>query len=113
MPYTSYHLITREDSDALYAYLMSREPIPKASPQTSLTFPFNLRFGLAFWNMLYKNRVQMQPAEGKSEEWQRGQYLVEALGHCGECHTRATRSARCSRTSAWRAAYCWATWRRA
>lgn len=87
MPYTSYHLITREDSDALYAYLMSREPIPKASPQTSLTFPFNLRFGLAFWNMLYKNRVQMQPAEGKSEAWQRGQYLVEALGHCGECHT--------------------------
>ena len=87
MPYTSYHLLKREDSDAIYAYLMSLEPIAKPSPQTSLSFPFNVRFGLSFWNMLYKNRVQMLPAEGKSETWQRGQYLVEALGHCGECHT--------------------------
>jgi len=87
MPYTSYHLLKREDSDAIYAYLMSVEPIAKPSPQTSLNFPFNVRFGLAFWNMLYKNRVQLEPAEGKSEEWQRGQYLVEVLGHCGECHT--------------------------
>jgi mono/diheme cytochrome c family protein len=87
MPYTSYHLLKREDSDAIYAYLMSLEPIAKPSPQTALSFPFNLRFGLSFWNMLYKNRVQLQPVEGKSETWQRGQYLVEVLGHCGECHT--------------------------
>ncbi|WAC46661.1 cytochrome c [Pseudomonas sp. SL4(2022)] len=87
MPYTSYHLLKREDSDAIYAYLMSLEPIAKPSPQTSLSFPFNVRFGLSFWNMLYKSRVQMLPADGKSETWQRGQYLVEALGHCGECHT--------------------------
>lgn len=87
MPYTSYHLIKREDSDAIYAYLMSLEPIAKPSPQTSLSFPFNLRFGLAFWNMIYKDRVQLQPTEGKSEAWQQGQYLVEVLGHCGECHT--------------------------
>ena len=87
MPYTSYHLLKREDSDAIYAYLMSLEPIAKPSPQTDLSFPFNLRFGLSFWNMLYKDSVQLQPAEGKSEAWQRGQYLVEVLGHCGECHT--------------------------
>jgi mono/diheme cytochrome c family protein len=87
MPYTSYHLLKREDSDAIYAYLMSLEPIAKPSPQTDLSFPFNLRFGLSFWNMLYKDSVQLQPAEGKSEPWQRGQYLVEVLGHCGECHT--------------------------
>ncbi len=87
MPYTSYHLIKREDSDAIYAYLMSLEPIAKPSPQTSLAFPFNLRFGLAFWNMIYKDRVQLQPTEGKSAAWQQGQYLVEVLGHCGECHT--------------------------
>ncbi|NQD91362.1 cytochrome c, partial [Pseudomonas sp. CrR25] len=87
MPYTSYHLIKREDSDAIYAYLMSLQPIAKPSPQTSLSFPFNLRFGLAFWNLLYKDRVQLQSAEGKSAAWQQGQYLVEVLGHCGECHT--------------------------
>jgi mono/diheme cytochrome c family protein len=87
MPYTSYHLLKREDSDAIYAYLMSLEPIAKPSPKTELSFPFNMRFGLSFWNMLYKNRVQLQPVEGKSDAWQRGQYLVEVLGHCGECHT--------------------------
>ena len=87
MPYTSYHLLKREDSDAIYAYLMSLEPIAKPSPKTDLAFPFNVRFGMTFWNMLYKNRVQLQPGDGKGEEWQRGQYLVEVLGHCGECHT--------------------------
>ncbi|WP_308724958.1 cytochrome c [Metapseudomonas otitidis] len=87
MPYTSYHLISREDSDALYAYLMSLEPIARPSPKTELAFPFNLRFGLSFWNMLYKNRVQLEPADGRSEQWKRGQYLVDVLGHCGECHT--------------------------
>ena len=87
MPYTSYRLLKREDSDAIYAYIMSLAPIAKPSPQTDLAFPFNLRFGMSFWNLLYKDVVQLQPAEGKSEPWQRGQYLVEVLGHCGECHT--------------------------
>lgn len=87
MPYTSYRLLKREDSDAIYAYIMSLEPIGKPSPQTDLAFPFNLRFGMSFWNLLYKDVVQLQPSEGKSETWQQGQYLVEVLGHCGECHT--------------------------
>ncbi|MGB4073900.1 cytochrome c [Pseudomonas sp.] len=87
MPYTSYRLLKREDSDAIYAYLMSLEPIAKPSPQTDLAFPFNLRFGMSFWNLLYKDSVELQPSEGKGEPWQRGQYLVEVLGHCGECHT--------------------------
>lgn len=87
MPYTSYRLLKREDSDAIYAYLMSLAPIAKPSPQTDLAFPFNLRFGMSFWNLLYKDVVELQSSEGKSEPWQRGQYLVEVLGHCGECHT--------------------------
>lgn len=87
MPYTSYRLLKREDSDAIYAYIMSLAPIAKPSPQTDLAFPFNLRFGMSFWNLLYKDSVELQPSEGKSEPWQRGQYLVEVLGHCGECHT--------------------------
>ena len=87
MPYTSYHLIKREDSDAIYAYLMTLEPINRPAPETRLSFPFNLRFGLSFWNMLYGSELQLAPANGKSEQWQQGQYLVEVLGHCGECHT--------------------------
>ncbi|MBB1608290.1 MULTISPECIES: cytochrome c [unclassified Pseudomonas] len=87
MPYTSYHLIRREDSDAIHAYLMTVEPVHRAAPETALSFPFNVRAGLAGWNLLYGKSVQLQSAEGKSEPWQRGQYLVEVLGHCGECHT--------------------------
>jgi mono/diheme cytochrome c family protein len=87
MPYTSYHLIKREDSDAIYAYLMSIEPIARPAPTTSLSFPFNLRFGLSAWNQLYGSDLQLAPATDKSAQWQQGQYLVEVLGHCGECHT--------------------------
>ncbi len=87
MPYTSYHLIEREDANAIYAYLMAQEPIARPAPQTSLSFPFNVRMGLAGWNLLYGKSVRLQPEEGRSEAWKRGQYMVEVLGHCGECHT--------------------------
>lgn len=87
MPYTSYHLMRREDSDAIFAYLKTIAPVHRPAPQTALHFPFNVRLGLAGWNMLYGKSVQAQPVEGTSPAWQRGQYLVEVMGHCGECHT--------------------------
>jgi len=87
MPYTSYHLVPREDSDAIHAYLKTIEPIERAAPVTSLSFPFNVRPGLIGWNMLYGKALRLESAEGKSEAWKRGQYMVEVLGHCGECHT--------------------------
>ncbi|CDI93165.1 putative c-type cytochrome [Pseudomonas aeruginosa PA38182] len=100
MPYTSYHLIEREDADAIYAYLMAQEPIARPAPQTSLSFPFNVRMGLAGWNLLYGKSVRLQPEEGRSEAWKRGQYMVEVLGHCGECHTPRNLAGAWSRTSA-------------
>jgi mono/diheme cytochrome c family protein len=87
MPYTSYHLMPREDSDAIHAYLKTVAPIERAAPVTSLSFPFNVRLGLMGWNMMYGKDVKLEPAEGKSEAWKRGQYMVDVLGHCGECHT--------------------------
>ncbi|PWK39417.1 cytochrome c [Pseudomonas sp. OV226] len=87
MPYTSYHLMSRADSDAIHAYLQTVEPINRAVPVTSLSFPFNVRLGLTGWNLLYAKDVQLAPADGKSDAWIRGQYMVDVLGHCGECHT--------------------------
>ncbi|WP_249675872.1 cytochrome c [Pseudomonas abieticivorans] len=87
MPYTSYHLMPRADSDAIHAYLKTVEPINRPAPVTHLAFPFNVRLGLMGWNMLYGNDLKLAPAQGKSEAWARGQYMVEVLGHCGECHT--------------------------
>tara|TARA_R110000751_G_scaffold257687_1_gene357088 strand:+ start:6412 stop:7632 length:1221 start_codon:yes stop_codon:yes gene_type:complete len=87
MPYASYHRVTREDADAIHAYLKTVEPIERAAPETSLSFPFNVRPGIIAWNLMYGDGVPLESAEGKSESWQRGQYLVDVLGHCGECHT--------------------------
>ncbi|MCU1718220.1 cytochrome c [Pseudomonas sp. 5P_3.1_Bac2] len=87
MPYTSYRLLKRDDVDAIYAYLMSLAPVEKPSPVTQLSFPFNLRFGLSLWNSLYKDSIILPAVADNSATWQHGQYLVEALGHCGECHT--------------------------
>jgi mono/diheme cytochrome c family protein len=50
-------------------------------------FPFNLRFGLYFWDLLYRDRTPPPLPAGFSEQWKRGEYLVNVLGHCAACHT--------------------------
>lgn len=87
MPYTSYSLLTDEDTKAIYAYLMSTKPIKQANRDNDVSFPFNLRFGLKAWNLVAHDAKIFTPSKDKSEHWNRGNYLVNALGHCGECHT--------------------------
>lgn len=87
MPYASFHDITREDSDALYAYLMSLEPVDVTVATTALPFPFNQRASLIGWNMLFFDKNEpVATSIGSSESWQRGKYLVDTLGHCAMCH---------------------------
>lgn len=87
MPYTSYHLVTRDDSDAIFAYLMSLDPADAKVPKNTLSFPFNIRLSLFGWNLLFAERAVFEPDPSHSAEWNRGAYLVTGLGHCGECHT--------------------------
>ena len=92
MPYTSYHAVSRADVDALYLYLMSRPPVAKPNRDHDLAFPFNLRPLVAFWNALYRPDPPEDPGPGLSggdalTGEARGDYLVNVLGHCGECHT--------------------------
>lgn len=89
MPYDSYAGITDEDMHALYAYFMHGvEPVDEVSKeQTALPFPFNLRFSMAFWNVLYARTTPFTPVAGVSAEINRGAYLVNVLGHCTSCHT--------------------------
>jgi mono/diheme cytochrome c family protein len=89
MPYTAYAEITDADMHALYAYFMHGvEPVDdKASNQTNLPFPFNIRFSMAFWNLLYSTKAPFHPDPGKTEEINRGAYLAGALGHCSSCHS--------------------------
>ena len=96
MPYTSYRQISRADSDAMYAWLMAQKPAAAPNRQPDLSFPFNLRFAVRFWNMLFlkdalpdasKAPSPEATSAGTSADWGRGRYLVSALGHCAECHT--------------------------
>lgn len=88
MPYTSYKGISREDSDAIYAYLMTRPAVDVETPKNDLPFPFNQRMAMIGWNILFRNAEPLPASsEGNSAAWIRGRYLADVLGHCGECHT--------------------------
>jgi mono/diheme cytochrome c family protein len=87
MPYTSYRGMTRADADAIYAYVMQLRPMEVPNRETELNFPFNIRLGMLGWNMLFLHDSLPAVSAGSSPPWQRGRYLVNVLGHCGECHT--------------------------
>ena len=87
MPYTSYSRMSRQDALAIKTYLFSLPPLHKANETNHLRFPFNQRWGLRFWDMVNFSNRPFEPDSQRSAEWNRGAYLVTALGHCGECHT--------------------------
>jgi mono/diheme cytochrome c family protein len=87
MPYTSYRTMSRADSDAIYAYLMAQKPAAVPNREPDLTFPFNVRMAVMFWNMLFLKDALPDASVGTSADWNRGRYLSNALGHCAECHT--------------------------
>ena len=87
MPYTSYRGMTRTDADAIYAYIMQLRPMKVANRSTGLNFPFNIRLGMLGWNLLFLHDSLPAISAGSSPAWQRGRYVVNVLGHCGECHT--------------------------
>jgi mono/diheme cytochrome c family protein len=86
-PYPSYTLLSRDDVLAIKAYLFSLKPVANTPPQNHLTFPFNMRWLMVFWDWLYNPNRRLEADVSRPPEWNRGAYLVEALGHCGECHT--------------------------
>jgi mono/diheme cytochrome c family protein len=86
-PYTSYTLMTGDDALAIKAYLFSLKPIDYRPPADDVAFPFNQRYLMTFWNLLFKPGHRFEPNADQPADWNRGAYLVEALGHCGDCHT--------------------------
>jgi nicotinate dehydrogenase subunit B len=86
-PYTAFRNINDADMQALYAYLMSQAPVSQPAKVNDMQFPFNMRPLMAGWNALFlrKGEIQVQPQ--RSEQWNRGAYLVNGLGHCAACHS--------------------------
>ncbi|WP_075256446.1 c-type cytochrome [Herbaspirillum camelliae] len=88
MPYPSYAKVSDEDIHALYTYFMQGvKPVASTPPASSMSFPFNIRWGMKLWNVFFANDKPFREQDGWSAEIKRGAYLVEGLGHCGSCHT--------------------------
>ena len=86
-PYDHFTNVSDEDDRALYAYLMTRQPVRATAPANQLPFPLDQRFVIAGWKLLFLHRGAYQPDPARDPEWNRGAYLVEGLAHCGACHT--------------------------
>ena len=86
LPYASYRKMTPQDVLSLDAYLRMLPPSDASSKPQQASFPFSIRRGIGLWKLLFLDDtwVMTDPA---TPEIERGRYLVEALGHCAECHT--------------------------
>ena len=85
-PYTNYTKITRDDADALFAFMQSIPPQQTRRQPHELRFPYNQQIALAAWRVLYFKPGVYSAANGQNADWNRGAYLVEGLGHCAACH---------------------------
>lgn len=90
-PYTNYTKVSRDDSDALYAYLRSLKPQRRPNQPHELAFPYDQQAVLAGWRLLYFKPAVFTPQPARGAEWNRGAYLVEGLGHCSACHSTRNR----------------------
>ena len=88
MPYVFFTRATREDSDAIFAFLKSLKPVRHAVDVNHLDWPYDMRFAaMTAWQTMWFTPGVYQPDPSKPAAWNRGAYLVEGLGHCGACHT--------------------------
>lgn len=86
-PYTSYTRMKGRDLIDLKAYLDSLPAVRNRVRPHALRFPYNMRFALVGWKMLFFKPGPFVETPGKSAAWNRGAYIVNGLAHCGECHT--------------------------
>ncbi len=87
MPYPSYTYMTNADALAIKAYLFSLPPVRAVAQTNTLGFPFNQRWSMIFWSLLFNANTRFAPNTAQTAQWNRGAYIAEALAHCGECHT--------------------------
>ena len=90
-PYTSYTRMGVEDLLDLKAWLDAYEPVSEPVRGHEIGFPWNIRRGIGLWKRLYLDPSPVLSAAEGDEKLLLGRYLVEAVGHCGECHTPRNR----------------------
>jgi mono/diheme cytochrome c family protein len=91
-PYPSYTRMSEDDILAIRTYLMSLPPVRQENRPHDVPPPFGWRWTMAFWKlMFFEPGALPEGAAENAPEVARGRYLVDALGHCGECHTPRNR----------------------
>jgi mono/diheme cytochrome c family protein len=86
-PYAAYTKLTDADLKALYAYLMTRQPVSASVPSNTVPFPLSARALQEGWKILFFRSGRFQSNPSKSADWNRGADLAEALSDCSGCHT--------------------------
>ncbi|WP_296292354.1 cytochrome c [Limnohabitans sp.] len=86
-PYNHTSVITRPDSDAIFAWLNTLPPVVQAQPAHTLVWPVGTQPALAVWRSLFFEPSPFQADKSQTAEWNRGAYLVQGLGHCAACHS--------------------------
>ncbi len=86
-PYVAYTRMTDADMLSIRAAIMARPPVAQPNKPHDIGFPFNQRWTMRFWKLLHFKSGVYEAKADKSEAWNRGAYITEALAHCGECHT--------------------------
>ncbi len=86
-PYPFYSKLSDQDIADLWAAFQTVPPVATPSKSQDMVFPFNFRPGLKVWRALYADLAPFKTNPGKSENWNRGKYIVEGPAHCGACHT--------------------------
>lgn len=84
-PYTSFTRVSDSDIDAIYAYLRTLPPVRYSPPADG--FVFRQRWAMTFWNAIFFRSSRFEPDPKQSQQWNRGAYLVQGLGHCDACHS--------------------------
>jgi mono/diheme cytochrome c family protein len=87
-PYPNFTLVSREDSDALFAYLGTLPPASRSNTPHELRRPFDQGWMLELWRLFFFRPADFRPDRTASAPWNRGAYLVRGLGHCSACHAR-------------------------
>jgi mono/diheme cytochrome c family protein len=86
-PYDHFTKLSDDDVAALYAFVMTRDPVRQRNPANQVNFPYNVREFIALWKSLYFRPGRFVADPQQSAQWNRGAYLAEGAGHCSACHS--------------------------
>ena len=85
-PFTSFNGMAEDDLAALVAFLRTVQPVNRPTTPKKITVPMFESVFLPAWLMAFA-ATETPPPAAPARGVARGEYLVRAVGHCGECHT--------------------------